>query len=153
MHLSSFSAGLLEPASRLSGHRENGEFGCWILTERESRVPSRSTPPLPMNPPLIDRHVCIVCDNLRYKSKLGFQNFWFILPRIPYSWVAENTLILPTENENLARTWHFEFWVVKNKPRPPMGKLELECVETDRCIPRGYRRVCPVEAGAIPKVS
>ena len=31
-----------------------------------------------------------------------------------------------------------------------MGKLELECVETDRCILQEYRLVCPVEAGVIP---
>ena len=44
----------------------------------------------------------------------------------------------PPPNEKLARTWHFEFWVAENTPLPG-GQLELKCVETNRCIPEGYR--------------
>ena len=70
---------------------------------------------------LVSTH--IVC-----KSKLGFQNFWFIF--------AKNTLFLsslpcpspascplPPENEKLARTWHFVFGVAKITPPPGQWKV------------------------------
>ena len=49
----------------------------------------------------------------------NFQNFWLILPRIPYSWVVSPS----PPNEKLARTWHFEFSLPKNtSPQWKVGK-------------------------------
>ena len=66
---------------------------------------------------------------------------------------AKNDLFLTTleyahpppprhRNGKLARTWDFEFWVVKKthpQPHPENDNLELECVESN--IPKGYRLV------------
>ena len=40
-------------------------------------------------------------------------------------------------NEELARTWHFEFCL----PNNTQEKMQLECVETNLCISQGYRLV------------
>ena len=54
----------------------------------------------------------------------------------------------PPPNENLVRSWHFEFWLPKNTPPQPLENwtkgLQLECVETNRCIPQGYRLILMV---------
>ena len=79
-----------------------------------------------------------VKDYPRCRTSLGLENFGFILLGIPYSWQSSTThhhpppITTPPNThahthrfENLVRTWHFEFWVVKNN-----------C-----CIPHGYRFV------------
>ena len=76
----------------------------------------------------------IICDAV---ASLGLENFWFILPRIPYS--CQSSTPLPPGNENLVRIWDFEFWVAKNTSPPGHGGDE--CVETNHCIPQGYRLV------------
>ena len=53
---------------------------------------------------LVSTHV--VWDYLRYKSELGFQNFWFIL------------LIIPILGWPRSKLGTFDFWVVKNIPPP-----------------------------------
>ena len=54
---------------------------------------------------------------------------------------VQSTLPLPPppRNENLVRTWDFGFQLVQsNSPRHLCGSC---CVETNRCIPQGYRLV------------
>ena len=68
-------------------------------------------------------------------------------PKLKFSqilalWVLTGTEHDPTPsptplNWNLARSWHFAFWVVQTG-------LQLEYVETNCCIPQGYHLVSAV---------
>ena len=83
-----------------------------------------------------------VRDYLRCKSKLGFQNF-----------LVQNSLSTPTKylrNVGLEHpTWKWKFaqilalwiWVGLEYPRPHKDLCGSWCVETNRCIPQGYRLV------------
>ena len=68
------------------------------------------------------------------------QNFWFKFPWVPPFRYFRNVGLdyPPPPNENLSRSLHFRFQLVWSNPPPLCGSW---CVETNRCIPQGYRFV------------
>ena len=77
-------------------------------------------------------------DYLWCKSKLGWKIFWCKIPWVPPLKYLRNVVsrIHPPQMKNWTGIGTFEFWVVKNTP------LRMCGVETNRCIPYGYRLVC-----------
>ena len=59
-----------------------------------------------------DSQVLIICDALPHSS---YKNFWFKIPALKY---FRNVGQGPTENENLARTWHTGFELVGSSRTP-----------------------------------
>ena len=55
-------------------------------------------------------------DYLWCSSKLEWLKIWFKNPSLLYSGIWSPVYPQPTRNENVARTWHFEFWLPQNYP-------------------------------------
>ena len=83
--------------------------------------------------------------------------FWDLVQNTPSpmemkSWSDLGTLSFdyyrtpPSQKKpNLGRSWHFEFWLLQNSPTSKTTtttyRLQLEYVETNRCILQGYHLV------------
>ena len=61
-------------------------------------------------------------DYLWCKSKLGFQDFWWKIPRVPpLKYFGNVGLEYPpplSDSKNLVKTWHFGIWVGLEYPTP-----------------------------------
>ena len=97
--------------------------------------------PLPQPPPpkwKVGHNLALwLLTTQEYPHPLPKTKSWPELGTFRYDYPRMN--INPSENEKLARTWHFEFWLAKNTP--PKKSYNSECVETNRYIPQGYRLV------------
>ena len=104
-----------------------------------------------------------MCERLSaMQEQIGIQEFYiaFAFPEFLVHF-AKNSLFLSSQEyfplplrklkfgHYLARTWHFDFWLLLNIPAPLpkieiwplLGTLSFDCVETNRCIPHGYSLV------------
>ena len=76
---------------------------------------------------------------LKFRQILALWVFSVLTSRVPPT--------SPSENWNLGRSWHFEYfqlWLQSTHP-PPRPKIEISYVETNFCIPRGYHLVLNVK--------